>query len=73
MLYCYVFLLAEGGCCDCALCRCLRRVPYGTLFAILLLAGGLALLTYETLTIRYVAQEMFLTAQVNVNSVLYEG
>ncbi|XP_071786325.1 neuronal membrane glycoprotein M6-b-like [Asterias amurensis] len=65
--------MAEGGCCDCALCRCLKRVPYGTLFAILLLAGGLALLTYETLTIRYVAQEMFIKAQVNVNSVLYEG
>ncbi|XP_072040729.1 proteolipid protein DM gamma-like isoform X2 [Amphiura filiformis] len=47
------------GCCDCALCRCLRRVPYGTLFATFLVAGGLALLCYETLVVRDVFKDMF--------------
>lgn len=46
-------------CCDYALCRCLRRVPYATLFAFLLLAGGLALMTYEIIMIQDTANELF--------------
>ncbi|XP_071848137.1 uncharacterized protein [Apostichopus japonicus] len=46
-------------CCDYALCRCLRRVPYATLFAFLLLAGGLALMTYEIIMIRETADDLF--------------
>ncbi|XP_022103124.1 neuronal membrane glycoprotein M6-b-like isoform X2 [Acanthaster planci] len=66
--------MEEGGCCDCALCRCLKRVPYGTLFALLLLFGGLALLTYQILNIRDVAKRMFaVDANFNSNSVLFEG
>ncbi|XP_038055404.1 proteolipid protein DM beta-like isoform X1 [Patiria miniata] len=66
--------MGEGGCCDCALCRCLKRVPYGTLFAILLLAGGLALLTYEILYIQVVADMMFrFDADFSKTSILFEG
>lgn len=47
------------NCCDYALCRCLRRVPYATIFALLVLAGGLALMTYEILLIDDTIEEMF--------------
>ncbi|XP_071489623.1 neuronal membrane glycoprotein M6-a-like [Diadema antillarum] len=47
------------NCCDYALCRCLRRVPYATIFALLVLAGGLALMTYEILSIDDTVEQMF--------------
>lgn len=55
----FVLFLFVVRCCDYALCRCLRRVPYATLFAFLLLAGGLALMTYEIIMIRETADDLF--------------
>ena len=55
-----IFLfLSTVNCCDYALCRCLRRVPYATIFALLVLAGGLSLMTYEILLIDDTVENMF--------------
>ncbi|KAJ8028274.1 hypothetical protein HOLleu_30467 [Holothuria leucospilota] len=58
-------------CCDYALCRCLRRVPYATLFAFLLLAGGLALMTYEIIVIRETADDLFEGTVLNAENSAY--